>query len=319
MKTLGNLIYFSLIILLFVGCHKGDNYSGSLIVKMTYKNADSQKGTNEKSTLKPSSSKQEEYYTQFGDYITSITPSGSMIKFMNVRFINWEIGNTAATNGIDIIDSNGNMEWSNPARFADFTNNSTVYITPDLENFRISEEFVFNMFFFVAMYFYQEFDLPAQYADVPTLYNLYEIQFDTAYLTNSNCDIGGRRVGLKVQGDEKPFVKDRLFDSKPGSYVFGNTDSTYVIKTGLTAPSPQSIDDPMGQGGIIIRSNKYNEITIPETREGETLTMHATMSFDYNDLIQVYAGADNVPYTSDDIFVYAPKYWERLSVNMTLE
>jgi len=41
------------------------------------------------------------------------------------------------------------------------------------------------------------------------------------------------------------------------------------------------------------------------------------MTFDINNLIQIYAGADNIPYTSDDIFVYAPRFWERLSVNLS--
>ena len=324
MKTLKNTFYFLLIILSFTRCEKRGVHDdvggcGSLAVKMTYKNADSQKSTSEKSVLKSYSSTQEEYYTKFGDYMISITPSVSMIKFMNMRFINWDIDSTVANSGIEIIDSYGNMEWSNPARFADFTNNNTVNITPNLENYRAYEELVCNMFVFVAMYFYQEFELPVQYADVPALNNLYEIQFDTDHLTNSNCDIGGMRTGLKIQGDEKPFVKDRLFDSKPGSYVFGNTDSTYVLKTGLSAPCAQSMDDPLGQGGNIVRSNKYNSITIPAIPENQTLIMHATLSFNFNNLIQVYAGADNIPFTFDDIFVYAPKYWERLSVNMTLE
>ncbi len=46
--------------------------------------------------------------------------------------------------------------------------------------------------------------------------------------------------------------------------------------------------------------------------EGETVLMNGVLSFDTNGLIQVYAGADNIPFTSDDIFVYAPKFWERI-------
>jgi hypothetical protein len=38
------------------------------------------------------------------------------------------------------------------------------------------------------------------------------------------------------------------------------------------------------------------------------------MSFNTTDLIHIYAGADNIPYTADDIFVYAPYFWERISV-----
>jgi hypothetical protein len=40
------------------------------------------------------------------------------------------------------------------------------------------------------------------------------------------------------------------------------------------------------------------------------------MTYCINNLIQIYAGQDNIPYTSDDIFVYAPNFWERLSVSL---
>jgi hypothetical protein len=40
------------------------------------------------------------------------------------------------------------------------------------------------------------------------------------------------------------------------------------------------------------------------------------MSFNITDLIQIYAGQDNIAYTFDDIFVYAPNFWERISVSL---
>jgi hypothetical protein len=44
--------------------------------------------------------------------------------------------------------------------------------------------------------------------------------------------------------------------------------------------------------------------------------MYSIISFDTENLIHVYAGMDNKPYTTDDIFVYAPNYWERLHVKL---
>jgi len=38
------------------------------------------------------------------------------------------------------------------------------------------------------------------------------------------------------------------------------------------------------------------------------------MNFNITELIQIYAGKDNIPYTFDDVFVYAPKFRERISV-----
>jgi hypothetical protein len=38
----------------------------------------------------------------------------------------------------------------------------------------------------------------------------------------------------------------------------------------------------------------------------------SAISFITDDLIQVYAGNDGVAYTGDDVFVYPPRYWERV-------
>ncbi|MFN7302291.1 MAG: hypothetical protein ACK5U7_12530, partial [Bacteroidota bacterium] len=51
---------------------------------------------------------------------------------------------------------------------------------------------------------------------------------------------------------------------------------------------------------------------------GETATLFSTMVFDTENLIQLYAGADNTPYTADDIMVYAPNFWERIKVKLEM-
>lgn len=66
----------------------------------------------------------------------------------------------------------------------------------------------------------------------------------------------------------------------------------------------------------MIRSNKYTPVTVKMPLDGETIVMYSTISFNTENLIQVYAGMDNIPYTFDDIFVYAPNYWERLNVKL---
>jgi len=35
-------------------------------------------------------------------------------------------------------------------------------------------------------------------------------------------------------------------------------------------------------------------------------------------IIHVYAGADNIPYTSDDVIVFEPKFWERIYVDVDI-
>lgn len=63
---------------------------------------------------------------------------------------------------------------------------------------------------------------------------------------------------------------------------------------------------------LLHRSHKYSNMIYNSPAEGETIVMNGTLSFNTRDLIQVYSGADKIPYTSDDIFVYAPKFWERI-------
>ena len=128
------------------------------------------------------------------------------------------------------------------------------------------------------MFYYQEFELPEQYSKF-----------------NENW------TGFNGN-----------FPEIPHATVFGNTDSTFIFSsTGI------SKDDPMGCAERIIRSNKFNSIKLQSIPEGETRTITGVMTFDTNGLIQVYAGKDNIPYTSDDIFVYAPRYWERISIDLT--
>jgi hypothetical protein len=73
-------------------------------------------------------------------------------------------------------------------------------------------------------------------------------------------------------------------------------------------------------GNNIVRSQSYNPVTfIPSDKSNKTTLINATLSFDYSNLIQVYAGNDNIPFTKDDMFLYAPNFFNRFTVNMTIE
>jgi hypothetical protein len=304
------IIYFWITVLIFIGCKKDGG--GNLTVTMRYVLSDHQKSASVKSAVKSYSSTQEEQYTQFGDYITSITPSVYIIKFGDMRFQNYDKEGQMWNNSINIINSN--MTNTDEARFADFTKNNIVNITPVADHYDTRNSVTLNIFVFITMFIYQEFELPSQYANVKDLENLVYEKAAWGIDYKTSVEIGGERDGLTIKGSEMPLIKDKLFDNDmPHSYVFGATDSTYIWKNTLGG---QSINDPIGQGGYIVRSNKYNSFTIPAISKNETYTLAGTMSFNINNIIQVYAGADNIPYTSDDIFVYAPKYWERLSVSL---
>ena len=69
---------------------------------------------------------------------------------------------------------------------------------------------------------------------------------------------------------------------------------------------------------FFVWSNHFNSWTFNTPQVGETKTINTTIFFNSDNLIQVYAGADDIEYTSDDIIVYAPKFWERLFITVDI-
>lgn len=318
------ILYFIMIILLVIGCKKKDNDNGTagkLVLNMTY-NCAGKKKSFEKRNMS-TKEKSDTLYAQFGDYITSITPTSFIGKFADMRLISCDdAGPSDEDFGIQIIESNLNL--ASPARLAYFSNNAMVTFNPDLTKIPTDNDITFNIFFFMTKYYYQEFELPAQYdgiADGVMSLN-YFCSSGSGELNFDGHGIGGERTGRIIKGSSNPLIAP-IFDSTwtgldwnfskiPDIYVFGNTDSSYIF----IGDGQSSINNPTAQYGNIVRSYAYNAITLPAIPYGETKTVNGTMTFDISNLIQIYAGIDNIPYTSDDIFVFAPNFWERLSINI---
>ena len=307
---MGKILYFIIIITLFTGCKKKDNSQegsgkgGKILVNITYKSAIQKSGSDTKSGQ----------YSQFGNYITSITPTTFIGKFLDMRLISSGVDFDSSP-GFNIIDNN--TEMTSPSRLADFSKNATVNFAPNVPRF--SSGLVLNLFVFMPIFYYQEFDLPLQYENVAYLQYL---TFGSDIINLANDIMGGVRNGRHIRGSHQPFMAAIFnpawsgggnFPPIPSNYVFGSTDSTYIFNS----TGQFSIDNPLSQTGYIIRSNAYKALTLQPVPEGETKIVTGTMTFDINNLIQIYAGADNIPYTPDDIFVYAPRFWERLSVNLS--
>lgn len=310
-------LFYCLVIIFLSGCSKKEG--GKLVWNMTYSL------TNEESTINHAKSAAiSDRYTQFGDYITSVTPNVFIAKFLDLRLCStWENQN----NNLEIIDNN-KFPWSSTDRIADFSNNKTV-------NIQVSGNFAkdISMIYLVStpMFYYQEFNLPEQYVnfiiedgidDRPHFLNYLNFGGSNIDYPTANAGIGGQKEGRTVKGSDSPLMAP-IFDGNwtgfngnfpemPHTTVFGNTDSTFIFHS-----SGAGKEDPMGLGGVIIRSNKFNPIILHAIPEGETKAVTGTMTFNTTDLIQIYAGKDNLPYTADDIFVYAPRFWERLSVSLT--
>jgi hypothetical protein len=305
---LKTVICIFLIAFLLTGCEK---QGGTLLHKLKF--------TTSTGSLKSTGNGSDSHYDSFGEYITSITPKIFSAK-MNIMYYqdNWDLLGMS-THIISYIDGHDNDPRYEIVLYVDFSDNREVsadpilYSTDIIDGLFKQKEVTFTYFIFVPYYFYQEVDLPAEYEDM-TL-----DQFNREYEVWYHSDSVKIDNVLKVKSSPLIYPIFTETGRYPMGFVFGNTDSTYIFNPeGKTiSPSP---DFPLGgaTNASVIRSNKYFPVTVRMPQDGETFEMYSTISFNTEGLIQVYAGNDNIPYTGDDIFVYAPNYWERINVMLEL-
>jgi len=247
-------------------------------------------------------------YTQFGDYITSLTPAKFTARIWTIGYIDkvMERNNNSA-NMLQYIEQNGDkLSSDDPARSVDFSDNNVVSFNPviygrvnndhQFEDTRID----FSYFYFIPFSLYQEIPLPSGYQNVTI------DMFQSGTVSDNTLKTDQKSIFEKLFPNAS---RNNLF-----YFIFGKTDSTWVVNpnseyVGLSENCP--IAEP--KQDLVIRSNKYTNMIFNQPEAGHTATMNGTLSIDTKDLIQVYAGADNIPYTRDDIFVYAPRFWERIS------
>lgn len=258
-------------------------------------------------------------YTRFGDYITSVTPTHFSGKFQMLGFqdsINPQDNNTHMLLFID-----GNLGENDPQRIADFSNNAVVSFSPDLRGIQddhgrfANEQINFIYFYFDVLYFYQETDLPPEYDNV-------NIAMFNGNYCNEQFWSDSVKVNNVLRIKHFPLISSIFNTSNgwPRSFIFGNCDSTFIFNNEGN-DVPNSANWPFGGNTRlqIIRSNKYKIVTVNTPGDGQTVEMISTVGFDTKNLIQIYAGSDNVPYTGDDVFIYAPDFWERIMVNVIIE
>jgi hypothetical protein len=129
---------------------------------------------------------------------------------------------------------------------------------------------------------------------------LLELVFSISWLLE-----GGARVENNILKTKHSALIRPVFPNQPPEFqtyfYFGNTNS--VVNPNLEEV-PTSADNPMispSTRAMIIRSNRYTNAIYSAPAANETLTMSGVVSFNTTGLIQVYAGLDNIPYTSDDV------------------
>lgn len=291
------VVYLFLLASLLLSCN---NKTGSIEHKVKY--------TTEALDLKSGSVEPVSVHTGMGDYITSITPRyfGSKINVL-MYLDQYQQQGASMISYVDGHDNDPNFEI---AIYVDFSSNQEATYVPilygDLWNgmFR-QKEITFKYFLFAPNYFEQEFEVPAGYGDMQI------IGQNGTYTVDPGT--GKRFIKIPQQPLLEPIFGAP--DHQPWGYFFGNTETTYLFNREC-ADLPPSEDLPNGGRDCMVRSHQFTPITVTMPDAGETIEMYSTVSFDTENLIQVYAGLDNTPYTADDVFTYAPNYWERLRVRL---
>jgi hypothetical protein len=204
------------------------------------------------------------------------------------------------------------LPFNDSSRYIDFSNNNVVTFNPVIygrvNNDRIFEDPQINFiyFYFIPFKLYQEVQLPEQYQNV-------QLSMFPQFENTDNI--------LRVDYFE---LMNKIFPNANVNnyiyFIFGNTDSTFVVNSnGETVQMSENC--PIAEPGncLVIRSDQYSNMIYNGPAEGGTVVMNGILSFNTENLIQVYEGNDNLPYTSDDIFVYAPKFWERVYSRLDME
>jgi hypothetical protein len=305
-SSIRTIIPLCLLAVMISGCDK----AGTIHHKVRY--------TTTAGDMKSSESKSDDLHTYFGTYITSLTPHYFGAK-MNVMCYqdHWNHQDESA-HMISYIDGHDNDPAYEIALYADFSGNKEVAIEPILystdkwEGVFLIDEVTMNYFCFVPYYMELEVELPGEYVNV----GLSQFGEDLTYDNQS----GKLLLKTTTQRFEMPvfLIMTGKKDLSPFGYVFGGTNSTWVYNVnGETIADPDNypfsdIDRP------VVRSNKYTPLTVQMPEPGENFEMYSTISYNTSNIIQIYAGGDNTPYTSDDIFVFPPDYWERINVKLEI-
>jgi hypothetical protein len=278
------LLIILLIGILFIGCEK--NKYGNVKQQIRFTSEIPLKKTN----LRKSSN--ELRYTQFGDFITSITPNSFVSVVGPARYF-------SSTGNSDFIALIGGST-GNETLTADFSINSTisviptlccnVYDNPDGQGGGYFKNDVTFKLFFVQMRLNPVIELPVEYSNI-----------SLRQFTGQNQQ-SGRILSTDYSNLNKPVQELNVLGQEMKVY-FGKADSSYIC---FENPLPDY------NTGVHLRSSNFTEWTLSPPLGTEIRTIVSTLYFFIEDIIHVYAGTDNIPYTSDDVIVFEPKFWERI-------
>lgn len=260
-------------------------------------------------------------HSGFGTYITSLTPYHFSCKMSMLIFQDHYRQQDPSCHMISFVDGHDNQPGYEIASYADFSGNQEVEFSPILystdkrDGLFKQKEVDFRFLTFRPIYFEHEFEIPIQYLSL--------VRSGNSSLTSNGStfkyDSIQNKITIHTSNNFSYIAIHGNSNAMPTGFslVFGNTDSSYIYRyngADLTEDKRFPFWDQNNE--VIIRSDKFTTLKVLMPDEGQTNIMYSTISFNTDNLIQVYTGNDNIPYTSDDVFVYAPRFWDRIHVNL---
>lgn len=300
MKKIIGLI---VVVLLLSACKKE---LGNMIYKAKFQTTNNYNKTTPKSNS-------DSLHTIFGDYITSITPYHLSSKVGMFIFQDNYTQSDPSCHMIAYIE-NQNVD-------VDFSGGAEIEFSPTLHSTDIRDglfeqkEVDFRFISFTPNFFTHGFQIPIQYLSLIGNNNFLQgstFQHDTSNNTINVTSANNFSYGA-IHGNANAMPTNFIF-------AFGQTDSSYIyMNDGTILPENERFPFWDNMNTVIIRSSNFITQKVVMPSKDEEFTMYATLSFNTNNLIQVYAGNDNIPYTSDDVFVYAPHFWDRVHINLEMK
>jgi hypothetical protein len=250
-------------------------------------------------------------FYRLGDLVQIITPTKVTAKINTIRFVDRKLTDPGIQTMVELISVNWPQD--DVRRFADFTNGNMVEALPEMwgnidnDGWFVDDTIRLRYLLILPDQFTFEFEYPAELPMYP------------AFGLPSDALI---RNGNKVSCDMHYFlyrITNPAYDYGHGIYlkgfVFGGTDSTYIT----TQAQAQSNNDvfelvSMSQPHSVARSGNFNAPLLTPPSKGKSKIITTYIAFNSNNIIQQYAGIDNIPFTVDDVFVLEPNFWDRFNI-----
>jgi hypothetical protein len=210
-----------------------------------------------------------EHYTQFGNYITSLTPTKFTAKLWTLGYIDKVMKqNSNEANMLQYIEQNSyKLGFDDPSRIVDFSNNSIVNFNPVLygrvntTNQFEDKTINFIYFYFIPINLYQEIQLPIEY------YNIQLSMFSNNAISNNVLKVNHNEMLQKIFPTAN--ISNNIY------FIFGNTDSTFIVnKNGEKVELSSNCPIATPGNSLVVRSNKYTNMnfTSPSIDENKVMS-----------------------------------------------